>query len=230
MVINVTDLMKNNGDFSDVSQFQGRVVRDFLSRNYFNSKGSIWLSPTFVRYIAKVYNMTIGGRIARLFNLSPQIKSFIQTIFCLFFVGKMTSTSTAQIFVKTHLRQLGLGHDVDLVQIFAFIEDVLKKKAPETLFDVCQVIDAFGHDQMSTDRGSRLTIHVLNTLATSWYRDVHIAMIALEYPPYFAYLVMLALSNAQISLSFSMRDMNLTKEGHELFDTLLHSPAFLNSI
>lgn len=229
LIINTTDITKVNGEFSDVSQFQYRVVRDFLSRSFYVSSGSTWISPTFVSYIAKVYNMTIGGQIARLFGLSPPVQMFVQSIFCLFFVGKMTSSTTAQSFLKTHYKNMSLSGLTDLSQIFAFTEDVLSKPCPESLSDVCKVIEAYGHDQLTGNNGPRLSVPVLNVKFSSLFNDNHVSIIALEYPPYFAFLVLLVLSNVRIGLSFSMKNSNLVKEGHEVFDQLVRSSLFLNS-
>jgi hypothetical protein len=230
LVINITDITKANGDFSDISQFQYRVVRDFLSRSFYMSSGSVWVSPTFVRYIAKVYNMTIGGQIARLFDLSPPVQMFVQSVFCLFFVGKMTSLETAQSFTKSHSKNMGLYNAAELPQIFAFIEDVLGKPAPDNLVDVCRVIDAYGHDQLSGNDGARLTLPVLSTRFGALFNDSHVSRISLEYPPYFAFLIILVLSNVRIGLSFPMKNFNLVKEGQEIFGQAVRSSLFLNSL
>jgi hypothetical protein len=230
MVINITDITRSNGEFSHIDQFHYRVVRDFLSRSYYVSSGSMWVSPTFVRYIAKVYNMTIGGEIARRFDLTPPVQFFVQSVFALFFVAKMTNLETAQAFTKAHSKNMGLRDPKELEQIFAFVEDVLKKKAPESLVEVCNVIDAYGHDQLSGISGPRITIPVLTTMFSSLYNDNHISRIALEYPPYFAFLVILAVSKVRIRLSINMKNFNLLKEGEEVFNQVVRSSLFLNSI
>ncbi len=229
MIINITDITKANGEFSDASQFHYRVARDFLSRSYYVSSASVWVSPTFVRYIAKVYNMTVGGQIARLFGLSSIVQTFVQAVFCLFFVGKMTSVEQAPAFIKSNPKGIGLSDSSDLVQIFAFVEDVLGKKSPENLVEVCKVIDAYGHDQLMGPSGSRLSIPVLNTKFASLFSDSHVSMIALEYPPYFAFLVLLVLSNIRIGLSFPMKNMNAIREGHEVFEQAMRSSIFLST-
>lgn len=230
IVINVTDLMRANGEFSDITPFYHRVVRDFLSRSFYTSVGSSWISPTFVRYIAKVYNMTIGGEIARKFGLSPLVQMFIQVIFCLFFVGKMTSTESAQNFLKAHHKDMSLPGVEDMKQMFAFVEDTLKKPAPESLIDVCTVIAQYGNDQLIGSHGPRLDVPVLNVMFSSWFQDKHVGMIALEYPPYFAFLVMLVISKIRIGLKFPMDKLNLISEGSRVFDTVLKTPQFFNSI
>lgn len=230
LVINITDITKANGEFQDATQFQWRVVRDFLSRSFYVSSGNVWISPALVRYVAKVYSMTIGGQIARLFGLSPLIQMFIQTIFALFFVGKMTTTEVAQAFVKANAKQLGVQDTQDLVQIFAFVEDTLNKKAPESLEEVFQVIDAYGHDQLRGEHGSRLTRPVLNVKFASLFPEGHVSTIALEYPPYFLFLILLVLSNTRIGLSFPMKNLNLVREGHDVFEQMIKSPLFTGGI
>lgn len=230
MVINVTGITRSNGDFSDATQFHYRVVRDFLSRSFYTSTGKVWISPALVRYVAKVYSMTMGGQIARIFGLSPMIQSFIQSVFCLFFVGKMTDNDIAQDFTKSHARSLGMYDDSSLTQIFAFVEDTLGKKVPESLDEVCQVVDAYGHDHMQQGGVSRMTRAVLNTKFMSLAPDGQTSMIALEYPPYFLLLILMVLSHEKVGLSFTMKTLKLDREGTEVMEQMMRSPLFLDSI
>lgn len=227
LVINITDITKANGELSDITQFQWRVVRDFLSRSYYTSTGNVWISPTLVRYVAKVYSMTIGGQTGRLFNLSPLMTSFVQTLFCLFFVGKMTSTDLAPAFVKSHAKHLGLFDSQDLLQIFAFTQDTIHKAAPESLEDVFAIIDAYGHSQIHSEKGSRLNRSVLNAKFASLHPEGRVSTIALEYPPYFLYLILLALSNVRMGLTFSMKNSpQLLREGQDVIEQTMRSPNF----
>lgn len=230
LIINVTDITRSNGDFSDVTQFHYRVVRDFLSRNFYTSVGNVWISPTLVRYVAKVYSMTIGGQLAKVFGLSPSVQSFIQTVFCAFFVGKMSSDDVAPAFLKAHGRQMGLPESNDLNQILALMEDTLGKPIPTTLEDVCKVIQSYGHSQLMGDHGPRITRPVLNMRFNSLFNDGHLSVIALEYPPYFLFLILLVLSNVRIGLSFPMKNLNLIKEGKDIMDSTIRSTTFLNSL
>lgn len=230
IVINITDITKANGDFSDITQFQWRIVRDFLSRSFYVSSGNVWNSPILVRYVAKVYSMTMGGQIARLFGLSPLIQTFIQSVFAMFFVAKMTTTDSAASFMRANHKAIGLYDVQELGQIFAFVEDTLGKKAPESLEDVFKIIDAYGHDQLTSPTGSRLTRPVLNMRFASLFPENHVSTTALEYPPYFLFLILLVLSNTRIGLSFPMKNLNLTREGNEVMEQVLKSPLFTQGI
>lgn len=230
IIINVSDIMKSNGDFSDISQLQWRIVRDFLSRSFYVSTGNVWILPSLVRYVAKVYSMTIGGKIARFFGLSPLLQMFIQTIFGLYFVGRMTSSDIAPDFVRSHYRSMGINDAQELVQIFAFVEDVLGKKTPDSLEEVLRVIDEYGHDRLKDKGVPRLTIPVLNTKFSNLFPESHVATTALEYPPYFFFMILLVLSNVRIGLSFSMKDLNLVNEGREVVDQMMKSHLFTNGI
>ena len=231
LIINVTDITKANGDFSDITQFHYRVIRDFLSRSFYASSGNIWISPTLIRYVAKVYSMTLGGRIARLCGLSPLVQSFIQTLFCAFFVGQMTSEDVAQTFLLTHNKYMGLPEVADLKQVLSFIEDVLHKPVPTSLEEVCTLIAAYDHDQLKTaQKENRITRPVLNMSVASLFPDNHVSIIALEYPPYFVFLILLVLSNIRIGLSFPMKNMNLMREGQDVFEQTLKSSTLFNSL
>jgi len=117
-----------------------------------------------------------------------------------------------------------------LVQIFAFVEDVLGKKTPETLDEVLKVIDEYGHDRLKDKGIPRLTRSVLNTKFSNLFPESHIATTALEYPPYFFFMILLVLSNVRIGLSFSMKDMNLVNEGRDVVEQMMKSHLFTNGI
>ncbi len=230
IVINISDITKSDGTFSDITQFHWRIVRDFLSRSFYTNTGNIWITPALVRYVAKVYSMTIGGQIARLFGLSSLMQMFVQTLFCLYFSGRMTKPELAQSFVKTNSKALGLQDPQDLNQIFAFVEDVLGKDAPETLEEIFTVIDMYNHDQLKINGVSRLTRPVLNVKFSSLFPEGHVSTIALEYPPYFLFLILLVLSNTRIGLSIHMKNLNLIREGQDVMTQLLKSPVLTHGI
>lgn len=229
VVINVTDLTKANGDFVDVTRFHQRVVRDFLSRNYATSTTNMWVSTSLVRYVAKVYSMTIGQRLARFFGLSPDVQLFVQTVFCAFFLGQMTTSNVTEGFMKSNAKQLGLPQGFDLQQILDMMKDTLGHAIPTTLEKVFAVIDGFDHDQLKNKGVSRLNRGVLNAQFASLGAERVLSTIALEYPPYFLYLIMLVLSNERIGLAFYMKNMKIVNEGREVVEQMIKSPMFLHA-
>lgn len=231
IVLNITDLTKANGEFSDITLFHWRMVRDFLSRSFYTSTGNSWISPILVRYVAKVYSMTLGGQIARIFGLTALPASFVQTLFALFFVGKMTSPEVSHDFMKAHHKELGLYDLGALTQVLAFVEDQLQHKCPLTLEEVFQVINADGHSQLQNEAGvSRLNRSILNVRFGSLYSEKPVSAIALEYPPYFFFLILLVLSNVRIGLSIYMKTLNLDREGKQVVEQLLKSPVLTSGL
>ena len=114
----------------------------------------------------------------------------------------------------------------DLLQIFAFVEDTLHGPCPQSLEDVFKIIDAYGHSQLNSGGTSRLTRAVLNTKFASLHTEGRVSVIALEYPPYFLFAILLALSNHRMGLTFHMKTMRLIDEGREVIDQAMRSPAF----
>ena len=225
LLINISDIANANGDFSDITQFQWRVIRDYLSRNYYTNQDKIWLSANIVRYVAKVYSITVSLRLARTFGLSPMVQSFVQLVFALFYIGKMSAVETAPDFVRAHAKQLDF-YDLQVVaQTLGFIEDTLDKPAPDSLEDVFAVIAAYGNSQMTKGRLNRVTLYAK---VSSLYSDGHLATIAMEYPPYFVYMLLLALSGARIGLALQLKTMQrLMTEGREIADQLVKLPVHL---
>lgn len=230
MLINVTDLTRANGDLADVGQMQWRVTRDFLSRSYYMDTSSIWISPQFVRYIAKAYSTVIAYRLSKLFGLSPMMMTFVRTVFCHFYLTKMTDPKSSGEFAIANSRELGFYDKQEVAQTIAYAKDVLGKDSPESLEDVFAVIDAQNHTSMFNRGKSRLTRAVLSTTFQSIYPDSHISAIALEYPPYFALLSMMVASGMRIGLSVWMKFANLEKEGRLVFEQTTRSPAFLKGL
>jgi hypothetical protein len=235
LIINITDLVKANGgsdiiNFSDITLFYNRVVRDFLSRSYYTSTANAWMSPAFVSYVAKVYSMTIGGQLAKALRLSPLTRSFIQTVFAAFYVTKMTSVEVAPLFLKANARNLDMPAGPDLAQILALMMDVLGKATPESIEDVCKVIHEYDHSQLSVRGVPLINRPMLNKLASSLFSESHTAVIALEYPPYFAYLILMVLSQIPIRLAYPMKNLNLLPAGKEVMDQLVKSPSFLQGL
>ena len=230
IVINITDISKKTGEFSDITLFHYRIVRDFLSRSFFTSSERTWISPQLVRYVAKAYSMTVGHQIARRFGLSPMAHVFVQTAFCLFFVGKMVDESVFLDFMITHGKQMGLYDPLTTKQIVALSQDTLGSQAPQSLEDVIKLIDAFDHESLKGKTGSRLSRPILNEMFRSLYSEHHVSTISLEYPPYFLFLMILVLSDNRIGLAFSMKTLNLVKEGKDVFETILKSPGFLSGV
>ena len=52
----------------------------------------------------------------------------------------------------------------------------------------------------------------------------------MEYPPYFAYLILLALSGRKNGLNAFLKNVGLVKEGPAFVDEFTRSPIFLNSL
>ena len=230
MIINITDIVRNNGNFSDLTQFHWRVVRDFLSRSFYVSPGNSWLTPAVVRYVAKVYSMTMASRISQAFNLTRETTDLVQCVFCLFYVAAMTRAQDAASFVKSSQKQLGIPHSADLHQVTSFVEDILHKSVPESLEEVFAVIDAFGSDGLTGSSGSRLNRPTLMGRFQNLYSESHVSSISLEYPPYFLYMIILALSGSKVGLSYYLKSLNLDKEGREVMGQAIKSPLFMYGI
>jgi hypothetical protein len=223
----VTDLLRSTGDFSDGTQFQFRVVRDFLSRSYYKSTSNIWISPAIVSYVAKVYSMSIGAELAKTYSLSAAETAYVQMIFALFYIGKMTAPAIAPAFLKAHIKDIGFFHPDEVTQVLQFVADTIGKPTPETIEEAIAAIVAYGSPRLTSNGTSRLNRAVLNVKFSTLYQDGQIGTIALEYPPYFLFMILLALSGVRIKLSFTMKTFNLVRKGREVFEQAIRSPSLV---
>jgi hypothetical protein len=230
VIVNISDLTKANGDFSDVSQFHGRIVKDFLSRSYYNSSSPTWISPTFVRHVAKVYSMTVAAGLAGQFKTTPVTENLIKIILSLFYVGKMTSPATAVSFVKANARDLGLYDIYDLDQIAALSKEVLGTPIPTNIVDVTRLIAALDISEIGGSEHPHIDVPIMNRKFMTIFSDSNVSRIALEYPPYFAYILLSVASGIRCGLSFSMAKFKLDSENRKVMQELVRNPAVLSGL
>lgn len=212
--LNITDLTRADGEVVNYPLLYSRIVRDFLVRSYYVSSQNSWISYPLIQYICKVYNMTLGGFIANLYNLDPAQRGEVIAVFCLYYMGMMTRRDQAPQILKTHIRDLGLPPAMDLDQIFSFTQDVLSKDVPETLEDVFTVVGQLNPKLVTLNRT------ILFSRARSLTQENYVNMISLEYPPLFAYFIIRALNGDRTGLSFVLKNTNLLSPGREFLTRL----------
>lgn len=217
--INISDLVKSTGELSDVTVFQSRCVRDFLVRSFYVSRQKTWLNYNLLQFVGRVYNICLGQYLSRIFPIDASQLSEAVSVFCLFYMGQMTSDDTAQDILKINWKSLGIAEPLALTQIFHVVEDTLHKKVPATLEEVFACCTAMHPVFADLNRA------ILFSKASSMVPETYVSMIALEYPPMFVHAILRVVSGErQLSppgLTFIMKNMNLIKPAQEFMDRFI---------
>lgn len=224
IVSNITPLLRRTGELTDTLAFQSLFVRDLLSRSYYTNTTTTWLTPSLLRYLCRFYNMSMASSISSAYNLTFQEQQAVATVFSLYFMQMVSDTNTAESLVKTS--KIGLGTPEQLLGIISKLKDVLGSRYDAmTLDDVCVAINSLGIARLNTvDR------RFLFTRLRSIGPDVLTSSLAIEYPPYWCYLVLLVLSGRKIGLITTMKRNDLTRDAPTFVKDLTFTQAFLTAL
>ena len=224
IVSNVTPLLRRSGELTDTLAFQSLVVRDLLSRSYFNNTSATWLTPSLLRYLCRFYNMSMASSVASAYNLTFQEQQAVAAVFSVYFMQMVSDTDTAESLVKTS--KLNLGTPDQILGVIARLKDTLGERySAMTLDDVCVGINNLGIARLSTvDR------RFVFTRQRNIGPDVMTSGMAVEYPPYWCYLVLATLSGRKMGLTMTMKRNDLAREAPDFAKDLLFSQSFLPSL
>ena len=224
IVLNLTSLLKRSGELSDTFAFQSFVVRDLLSRSYYDNKSTVWLAPTLLRYLCRFYNMSMSSSISSIYNLSFQEQQAIATVFSLYFMQMCSDKDAAEVLVKTS--KLGLGTPDQILDVISRTKDTLGDSYPNMSLDsACAAINNLGIARLTNiDR------RFVYTRQRSVGPDILTSAMALEYPPYWCYLVLATLSGRKMGLLNVMKRNDFTRDAPAFIEDLVRSQSFLPAL
>lgn len=224
IVVNLTPSLKATGQFSDLTGFQSTMVRDLLSRSFFTNTTTTWLTPRIALFVAKIYSMSLGGAIADWFQLDVRQRGIVSTILAFYMLQQMSTAENAETYLRANRKQLYLPEAYDLEQIFGHIQETLGVLALDTLDDAYTAINAIGISRMVLNR------RVVLSKTQKWGPDLPTSSLALEYAPYFIYLLLLCVSGAKIGLSFRLQSMKMLRDCETFSDDLQQCTTFLPAL
>lgn len=222
LVVNATPWLTRDGSVSDLLSLHSIIVRDLLVRSYFASAGKTWISPQISRYCAKIYSMSLGALVGGQYGLAFAERQVVAGIFAYFFMSMCVPVADRVKAFQAHSKYFGIDRAADVDQIVdLFVEHGFDKK-DMTFDDACNLVGNLGIARMSG-----FTKHVVQTKAKSWGTDVYTSALALEYPPYFAWLLLMIATGRKTGLAFVLKNLNLEKELRSFGDELGRAPGFL---
>lgn len=221
ILYNITNVIGARQDrITDISKFQQTVVRDFLSRSYFETKDS-WLSPNIIYYLTKFYSIVLSTNISKSYNLPYNEQMFIATVLAIFFLQKCHSKSSANPLLN---RLDFLSRNINIKEVVNAVEKECGNKEL-SISDVCTVIRKNGSSRLNS-----FSERSLFTLGRSTNPNQLISLISLEYPPYWFFSVLLAMSGMKTNLYHSFKNLNLKNDAIAFTREISSSRQIANSV
>lgn len=218
VLVNLTSVLKQDratGDYSigAIDNFQNLFVRGQLVAAY--NDISDWITPQVQEFVIRSYSMTISGMISRYYNLSVPEQMTLTLYFAFFMSQLLTPDDSNQSAPPIFFRCSTLGSRAEMNEI----ADICSADHPDGLdiLSLCELIAHSGPEKMSKfDHSS------LNAMCSSLGPDLITSRIALEYPPYWVYILLLTLSgSAKTQLGYQLQAQRLSGEGRSKFLTQL---------
>lgn len=200
---------------------QNLIVRGHLVASYYDLDN--WLTPYLSEYLIRTYSIAVGFTVGRKYNLSLVEQMKVMGIFALFMSQKlMTSDDNNLTFPRMFNKCTFLGSRYELAQLADECAEISSKGL--TLQSVCTLIGTTGPEKLKS-----LKVPVLNQICRGLGPDMITTMLALEYPPYWLYILISALSGTKTPLIYCLTANKLAQEGRTTFVTqFLNNENFFN--
>lgn len=222
ILIDITSYYSNKKRvISDTSSFYGRIIRNLLCRSYHTSQ-RMWLSPNIIYLLAKFYAIILSTKIGKIYNLNYKEQMVAATALTVYFVNKCSDQT--EVIDPMMGKMDFVRKNIDTKPIYEFIEERYTNESYD-LEGVIQTILEFSPSRISNFTKS--TFYSMNAHLTS---NQMISLIALEYPPYWCYLILSALSGDKSNLFHSIRSLNLKSDAVSFQVDLLKSSSFIRSL
>lgn len=209
----------------NVTQFQKTVVRDLCSRSY-NNFSDMWLTGDLLINLTDFYSMTTSFNISKLYNFSYPEQTLLSTIFSYYFLTKCIRDKDEKIKFMNNLSFL--GNKVTIVSVVNIIQDIIEENGYidiETQEQLLKVVHEISPKQIKS-----LDLKVFNTLYRNFGSDQIVSLISVDYPGYWLYNLLAAISGDKTNLYFILKKINKFKDVIVFSDNLLKSPMFFRSL
>ena len=218
IIINVTSMYsQKTGQITDMSRFQGELVRGMLSRLFaIRQPGRAWIPLPAIDYLAKIFSIALGNVIATNNALDMAELQLVKTIITYYAIrSNLPEAQRQEVMVK-------IGNRVDLggaVVTNAIVDEMIEKYGDHALSldELCTALQDSGIARLK----KRIDRRYITTISQRFGGvDVLTTMEAIDYPPFWVYLVLLALSSRKTGLFNSMKVAKMDKDSDILMNAL----------
>lgn len=217
ILVNLTSTLKRDrmtGGFSvsAVDAFYHLFVRGQFVVGY--NDQDTWLNTYLADYVVKTYSMILAGLISRYYNLSFPEQMRVAGVFALHYSQLLSGEDSDNEMPPLFMHCTFLGNRAELMAMAK--EYSYKSAAGLNAESCCELIAGMGIDKMAN-----FNIQSLIAMTNSLGPDLITSQISLEYPPYWVFMLVAALSGAKIPLIYQLNQHKLNNEGRSRWVTQL---------
>lgn len=203
-----------------IDRLQQNIVRGQLVASYWDNDD--WPSPYIAEFAIKSYSMILAGMISRYYSLSMPEQLQVAMFLAFYMAQWMTGDNYDSHYPPAFLKCNYLGTRYELEAIIKLCND----KNPEglTLKDVAELIAENGPEKMR-----HFDLSALLAIGGNLGGEPLISQFALEYPPYWVYILILSLSGAKTALVYQLNAQRLINEGRSKWlNAVLNDQRIIN--
>jgi hypothetical protein len=227
IVTNMTQVTRGTEaavQLDDARTFHTHVVRDLLSRSYWSADNT-WLSPAIITLLARVYSIVLAADLASHYNIDHYTQRSLACIFAYYFLLRCTTRQgDAKAILLGNLRRFLVEQSIAESIIAAIDEHVDGKPENLALDKFLPIVRILDQPQMKPD--TKLLLGRFRSMA----EDTQTSFLALEYPPYFASIVLQVASGHHINFSHRAKNLNLKSDITAIADEMEKTQSFLGRI
>lgn len=215
----------------DVLRFAALVSRSLLCMSYNDSDA--WLTPILATKIIECYSLLIGLHLKNTYNLNFDEYGFVRTLFAAYMAQMLDSPKAPQeippLLYRCRFLYQDTGTPRSIDERFEKVAELRQRIAPDNRLDidiVCQLIAGCGPSRMA-----KLTAHTLYAFMTHSPMDNQNMSFALDYPPYFVYLLLDNMKGGKNGLIINLLKFgDLKKDMNVFVQDLLSTKLFIEKI
>lgn len=185
---NIAPYVSKQKEFKILDPFMvmAAYVRGLLVMSYNDAitSGKSWMTPSFTGYLIDSYSMAISRILTRTYALEFDEEQYVRTAFAFFYATLVVEHAGAPAAVGLLGRIGSLGSPGEIQNR---VNILLEKYKPESrdITLLCNAIAQTGISRMSKFNVSKLMSMFCSSSADNLYLSV-----AIDYPPYWAYLLL----------------------------------------
>lgn len=226
IIFNITDILnREKTKILNATYFQKIIIRDLCSRYYNNFEDS-WMNRKLLTDLTNFYSMTISFNISRVYNFSFQEQILLSTIFSYYFLTKCINDKAQKISFMNNLTFLGNRNII--VSVIDLIQDIISENKYEDIDNQTKLIKVI--HEILPNRIKTLDKKVFNTMCRNFNSDQIVSLMSIDYPGYWLYNVLTAVSGDKTNLYFIFKKLNYMKKAIVFSDDLINSAQFFQSI
>lgn len=226
LLVNITGTIRSDNAtsfVSDIDTLQSLIVKAHLTGTYHDSDNNqgTWLPIRSLDFLVKSYSMVLSSTISKSFNCTVPETFAITRAFALYISQRLTGAIEKPIYF---LRSTWAGSPRELEDVLKLATELGIVYNCMNVEELCKLIAA-----MVGGRLEKLNPAVYISCCGHLGQDTITSLTALEYPPYWAYLLYKSMS-AKTWLTYELNKQKLIKPSvTEFFAPIQHHDSLFKS-